>query len=107
SSFDATYGAYNAYQAGMERLWTLKYLQQNGIAELDATVIRDAAAGGLLLRADTLPLVLPALGPATLSRGARVRVRLGAIDEISLDVHGTVLERLDDPQDTRDDGPVE
>ncbi len=107
SNFDATYGAYNAYQNGMERLWTLKYLQQNAIAELDATVIRDAGSGGLLLRADSLPLVLPALGPASLGRGARVRVRLGEIDEISLDVHGTVLQRLDDPQDAGDDGAVE
>ena len=107
SNFDATYGAYSAYQNGMERLWTLKYLQQNAIAELDATVIRDAGSGGLLLRADSLPLVLPALGPASLGRGARVRVRLGEIDEISLDVHGTVLQRLDDPQDAGDDGAVE
>ncbi len=107
SNFDATYGAYNAYQSGMERLWTLKYLQQNALHELDATVIRDAGSGGLLLRADSLPLVLPALGPATLGRGARVRVRLGEIDEISLDVHGTVLARLDDPLDPGDDGPVD
>ena len=107
SSFEGTYSAYNAYQSSMERLWTLKYLQQNAIAELDATVIRDANAGGLLLRADTLPLVLPALGPDSLTRGARVRVRLGEIDEISLDVHGTVLARLDDPLDASDDGPVD
>jgi len=32
-----------------------------------------------------------------LPRGARVRVRLGDIDEVSLDVHGTVIERLDLP----------
>ncbi|MGE8374427.1 MAG: ribonuclease catalytic domain-containing protein, partial [Diaphorobacter nitroreducens] len=38
SSFDAAYSAYNGYQAGMERYWTLKYLEQNQIAELDATV---------------------------------------------------------------------
>jgi exoribonuclease-2 len=30
-----------------------------------------------------------------LPRGARVRVRLGAIDEITLDISGTVIERLD------------
>ena len=107
SNFDATYGAYNAYQSGMERLWTLKYLQQNAITELEATVIRDAASGGLLLRADSLPLVLPALGPATLTRGARVLVRLGEIDEISLDVSGSVLQRLDDPLDASDDGPLD
>ncbi|WP_313069680.1 RNB domain-containing ribonuclease [Melaminivora sp.] len=108
SSFDATYGAYNAYQAGMERLWTLKYLQQQGLQEIEATVIRDGGAGGdFLVRADHLPLVLPVLGAQSLSRGARVRVRLGEIDEIALDVHGTVVERLDDPLDPRDDGPVE
>ena len=36
SGFDAAYAAYNAHQAGMERFWTLKYLQQQGIAELEA-----------------------------------------------------------------------
>ncbi|BCN40566.1 ribonuclease II [Alicycliphilus denitrificans] len=107
SSFDATYGAYNGYQAGMERFWTLKYLQQNQIAELDATVIKDGMNGDFLVRADTLPLVLPVLGAQGLPRGARVRVKLGAIDEITLDVNGTLLARLDDPADQSDDGPVD
>lgn len=106
SSFDAAYSAYNGYQAGMERFWTLKYLEQNGIATLDATVFKEGPAGSFLVRADTLPLVLPVLGAQNLPRGARVRVKLGEIDEITLDVNGTVLERLDDPADTSDDGPV-
>lgn len=107
SSFDATYGAYNGYQAGMERFWTLKYLQQNQVTELDATVIKDGMNGDFLVRADTLPLVLPVLGAQGLPRGARVRVKLGAIDEITLDVNGTLLARLDDPADQSDDGPVD
>ncbi|WP_367067633.1 RNB domain-containing ribonuclease [Oryzisolibacter sp. LB2S] len=108
SSFDATYSAYNGYQAGMERFWTLKYLEQNGITEIDATVIRDGMPGGdFLVRADSLPLVLPVLGAQGLSRGARVRVKLGQIDEITLDVNGTLLARLDDPLDASDDGPVD
>ena len=108
SNFDATYGAYNSYQAGMERFWTLKYLQQNAITEIDACVIKDGRGGGdFLVRADHLPLVLPVLGAQQLERGARVRVRLGAIDEIALDVHGTVLARLDDPLDAGDDGVVD
>ncbi|HYF43105.1 MAG TPA: RNB domain-containing ribonuclease, partial [Ramlibacter sp.] len=90
SSFDAAYAAYNGYQAGMERFWTLKYLQQHGITELVGTVFRDG-----WVRADDIPLVLPILGAADLPRGARVRVKLGAIDEIALDVSGTVVERLD------------
>jgi exoribonuclease-2 len=95
SGFDAAYSSYNAYQAGMERFWTLKYLQQQGIGELEATVIKDQP-NAVLVRADTLPLVFPVVGAQGLARGARVRVALGDIDEISLDVRGTVIERLGD-----------
>jgi exoribonuclease-2 len=48
-----------------------------------------------MARADDLPLVLPVLGAQGLPRGARVRVKLGEIDEVALDVSGTVVERLD------------
>ena len=106
SSFDAAYSAYNGYQAGMERFWTLKYLEQNGINELEATVIKDNGPYGMLVRADTLPLVISVLGAQNLPRGARALVRLGDIDEITLDIHGTVVQRLDDPDDSSDDGDV-
>lgn len=96
SGFDAAYSTYNAYQGGMERFWTLKYLAQQGITELTATVIKDLP-NGALVRADTLPLVFPVAGQQ--ERGAHLRVKLGEIDEIALDVHGTVLERLDAPDD--------
>ncbi|WP_295545106.1 ribonuclease catalytic domain-containing protein [uncultured Pseudacidovorax sp.] len=95
SGFDAAYTTYNAYQSGMERFWTLKYLQQHGIRELEATLVRDAGGGEALARADTLPLVLPVIGAQGLPRGARVRLRLGDIDEIALAVNGSVIERLD------------
>ena len=90
SGFDAAYSAYNAYQNGIERYWTLKYLQQNGVTELTATAFKDN-----LVRADELPLVLPATGALGLPRGAKVRVKLGEIDEITLDVTGAVLARVD------------
>ena len=90
SGFDAAYSAYSSYQNGIERYWTLKYLQQNGITELVATVFKDN-----LVRADDLPLVLPATGALGLPRGARVRVKLGEIDEITLDISSAVMERLD------------
>ena len=90
SGFDAAYSAYNAYQNGIERYWTLKYLQQNGITEITATAFKDH-----LVRADDLPLVLPASGALGLPRGAKVRIKLGEIDEITLYVTGAVIERLD------------
>jgi len=92
SAFDAAYTAYNGFQNGMERYWTLQYLRQQGITEVTATLIKDN-----LVRADTLPLVLPVLGADGLPRGAHVRVKLGEIDDITLDIHGTVIERLDLP----------
>ena len=95
SSFDEAYSAYNGYQGGMERFWTLRYLQQNGITELEASVFKEN-----MVRADTLPLVLPVMGAQNLPRGARVRIKLGEMDLITLDISGTVVERLDTPTAT-------
>ena len=100
SMFDAAYATYNGYQGAMERFWTLKYLQQNGITEIVGTVFKDG-----MVRADGLPLVLPVMGDAP--RGAKVRVKLGDIDEITLDVHGTVVERLDTPVEVASSAPTE
>ena len=98
SAFDAAYSAYNSYQSGMERFWTLQYLSQNNITELTATLFKEATGGQWLVRADNLPLVLTVLGAQGMERGAKILVKLGHIDAISLDVHGTVLERLDSQQ---------
>jgi exoribonuclease-2 len=94
SAFDAAYTAYNGFQNGMERYWTLQHLRQHGTTELTATLFKDN-----LVRADGLPLVLPVMGAEGLPRGAHVRVRLGEVNNITLDVHGTVIERLDLPVD--------
>ncbi|MFT7402731.1 MAG: exoribonuclease-2 [Hydrogenophaga sp.] len=100
TSFDAAYSAYNGFQNGMERYWTLRHLTQAGITEITATLFKEN-----LVRADGLPLVLPVLGTEGLPRGAHVRVRLGEIDDITLDISGTVIERLDGPvQDSETDG---
>lgn len=90
SGFDAAHSAYNGFQGAIERFWTLKYVQQQGLTELVATVFKENMA-----RADDIPLVLPVLGAKDLPRGARVRIKLGDIDEVSLDISGTVIERLD------------
>ena len=44
---------------------------------------------------------------AGLMRPDEGKVRLGEVDEITLDIHGTVVERLDDPNDASDDAVVE
>ncbi len=102
SSFDAAYFAYNGFQNAMERFWILKYIEQQGITEIEATLFKDN-----LVRADHLPLVLPVAGAQSLPRGARVMVRLGDIDEVSLDIHGTVTARLDAEPDAALDDEAE
>jgi exoribonuclease-2 len=102
SAFDAAYAEYNSFQSGIERYWTLQYLTQNGITELDAAVMKDG-----LVRTDTLPLVFRALGTESLPRGARVRVRITGCDLLTLDLHANLASRLDDPTTTADDAVVE
>ncbi len=90
ASFEDAYANYNQFQNTMERYWTLKAVQQRGMTELTAVVMKEGLA-----RADELPLVLPVLGAKELPRGAHIRVRLGEIDFIGLELAGTLLERLD------------
>ncbi|MEO5844290.1 MAG: RNB domain-containing ribonuclease [Caldimonas sp.] len=89
ADFDASYAAYNAFQSQVERYWSLRFLVQNDIGELDAAVMKDG-----LVRADTLPLVFRAVGAEQLGRGSVVRVRVGAIDLLTLDVAASVVARL-------------
>ncbi len=91
SSFDEAYGAYNAYQQAIERYWTLLYLAQQDMTELDAAVMKDG-----LVRADALPLVFRATGSETMPRGAAVRVKLTGTDLLTLDLQASVLARQGD-----------
>ena len=108
SGFDAAYSGYNAYQASMERFWTLQHVQRNSITELDCSVIKDG-----LVRANTLPLVINVIGADGLPRNAQVRVRLGGVNLMALDVNGSVIARLDDdaqaivPADESEDDTME
>jgi exoribonuclease-2 len=102
SGFDAAYTAYAQFQTAIERFWTLRWLQQQGIAELDAAVLKEG-----LVRAEKLPLIFRALGCESLPRAARVRVRIGAIDLLTLDAHASLVARLDDASTTADDALVD
>ena len=76
SGFDAAYCAYNGYQAGMERFWTLKYLQQQGMQRTRGH--RRSRRPGARRR--------PAAGAAGAGRErpAARRARAGALGDIDL-----------------------
>lgn len=90
SAFDAAYSAYNGFQQGIERYWTLRWLEQNAVAEIDAAVMKDG-----LVRAETLPLVFRLPGTESLPRGSLVRARITGMDLLTLDLHATLAARLD------------
>jgi exoribonuclease-2 len=91
SSFDEAYSAYNGYQGGMERFWTC------------VTCSRTASrAGGQCLQGQHGARRHPAPGAAGHGRAKPAARRAGAgplgeMDLITLDISGTVLERLDTP----------
>ncbi|HEX6720480.1 MAG TPA: RNB domain-containing ribonuclease, partial [Burkholderiaceae bacterium] len=89
SSFDAAYAAYNDFQQTLERYWTLRWIEQQQVRELEATTMTNG-----LVRADTLPLVFKAVGCEGLPRGTRVRVALKSFDTLTLEVHANLLVRL-------------
>jgi exoribonuclease-2 len=95
SGFEAAYSAYNSVQSSMERYWTLRHVQQHGIEELDASLVKEMGGGIWLVRADALPLMFSVMGAHNLPRGARVRVKLADVDLMALDVRGTVIAHLD------------
>ncbi len=90
SGFDAAYTTYSGFQNSMERFWTMRYVQQHQLTELTATVMKEG-----LVRAEDIPLVLHVAGTASMPRGARVKVRLGAMDLLMLEISAVLIERLD------------
>jgi exoribonuclease-2 len=74
-AFEVTHARLDEVQRGMESYWCLRWLLQEAVTETEAEVLREG-----LVRVAGLPLVarvpsLPALAP-----GARVRLRLDAVD---------------------------
>jgi exoribonuclease-2 len=91
SAFDAAYTAYNGYQQGIERFWTLQWVAQQGLTDIDASVMKDG-----LVRADIVPLVFRLPGTDNLPRGSRVRARVNGMDLLTLELHATLAARLDE-----------
>jgi exoribonuclease-2 len=73
--FELAYDAYADFQRHMERYWCLRFLIQEGIREVDATLIRDD-----LVRLSGMPLVMRARGLPILEPGAPLRLVVDDID---------------------------
>jgi len=85
--FDQTYNAYAEFQGRMERYWCLKWLEQEGVREIGATVIKEN-----LVRFDGLPLILRIAGLPELARGTPVKLQLISTDYLDLALECRLLE---------------
>lgn len=79
SQFDAAYSAYADFQERMERYWCLRYIEQEGLAELSATVIKEN-----LVRFDSMPLIQRIPGLPELPSGSTVKLQKMRIDYLDL-----------------------
>ena len=93
--FELAYDAYNEFQRRLERYWMLRWLVQESITEVTASVIRDD-----LVRFDNLPLVTRSPSVAGVAPGSKVRLALSSIDLLDISFHAELLETLETPTDS-------
>ena len=88
-AFEVTYARYDEHQRAMENYWCLRWLLQEGIAEVDAVVLREN-----LVRFEGLPLAARVPSLPALDAGMRVRLAVGEVDLIERSVACTYRETL-------------
>lgn len=89
SGFDAAYASYAEFQARLERYWCLRWLAQEGVTRLAATVVKDD-----LLRLDGLPMLTRLPGLPALARGQRIEIDVLGSDEVELALHARLHQVL-------------
>jgi len=90
--FDTMYAIYGEFQRHMERYWCLRWLQQEKIETVDVIVLREN-----LVRLENIPLIFRAHGVADSPAGTRLRLAVGDIDLLDLDIRVRQLEVLAEP----------
>ncbi|PIT40114.1 ribonuclease catalytic domain-containing protein [Snodgrassella alvi] len=80
--FESTYATYNDFQRHMEAYWSLIYIQQEHLQELNAQLIRDD-----LVRIEGLPLVSRVSGiPVDALPKSRMKVAITGVDLVQVSV---------------------
>ncbi len=88
--FDLTYSAYADFQRQMERYWCLRWLKQEGVQTIDATLRREN-----LVKLDHLPLLQRVPSMPELAPGQRVRLSVESVDFLTLEFGCRYLETLE------------
>lgn len=104
SNFTATYGAYSEFQRKMERYWSLRWIEQEGLKTIEAAVVK-----GELIRIEGLPFMQRMPGLPELPRGQKILLDILGVDYVDVLLEARLKEVLDetDEQALEDDDIVE
>ena len=99
SQFVNLYSLYGDFQTRMERYWSLRWILQEGLKEIEAIVVK-----GDLVRIDRLPFMqrVPGL-PEDLERGRKVRLQIMGCDLVDLVMDSRLIRVLDETDDVVED----
>ncbi|NLY27837.1 MAG: RNB domain-containing ribonuclease [Alcaligenaceae bacterium] len=96
-AFDAQYATWNEHQSAMERYWCLRWIRQQGLSTVTASVLRDD-----LVRLENAPLVTRVPGLPPLERGQRISLDVLGTDELALELICRLRDIQSDPAPAAD-----
>ena len=91
SNFTLTYGAYNEFQRKMERYWSLRWIEQEGLKTIEAVVVK-----GELIRIEGLPFTQRMPGMPELPRGQKILLEILGVDYVDVLLDAKLKEVLDE-----------
>lgn len=91
SNFTLTYGAYSEFQRKMERYWSLRWIEQEGLKTIEAVVVK-----GELIRIEGLPFMQRMPGLPELPRGQKILLDILGVDYVDVLLEARLKEVLDE-----------
>ncbi len=88
-AYEVTHARYDEHQRTMEDYWCLRWLLQERVTSIEATVLREN-----VVRLDRMPLTQRVPSLPVLEPGVRVRLELGEVDLLELTLACTYRETL-------------
>lgn len=88
-AFDSQYALWGEFQSSMERYWCIRWLQQQGLKEVRAHVLREN-----LVRLACAPLVTRINGLPAFERGQEISLDILGYDELGLDIECRLREAI-------------
>ena len=91
SNFTLTYGAYSEFQRKMERYWSLRWIEQEGLKTIEAVVVK-----GELIRIEGLPFMQRMPGLPELPRGQKILLDILGVDYVDVLLEARLKQVLDE-----------